>query len=287
MLIGFEDYRDPGRRLAEALGAEWAEAEVHRFPDGESRVQIPATVPERVIFCRSLHHPNDKLIELILAADAARQQGARHLTLVAPYLCYMRQDKAFAPGEAVSQRIVGNLLARSFDALITVDPHLHRVEDLGQAVAVDRAVALTAAPLMADFLAQQLDAPFLIGPDEESRQWVAAIARGQGWDHAVARKQRRDDTDVEVRVPDTQCRSRHVVLVDDVASTGHTLVAAARELSARQPASIHVLVTHGLFVDDALERLQATGVSQVWSTDSIPHPTNCIQLAGLLAGALT
>ena len=245
MLIGFGDYRDPGRRLATAAGLPWAEAQVHRFPDGESRVRIPETVPERVVFCRSLHHPNDKLIELILAADTARQQGARNLTLVAPYLCYMRQDKAFAPGEAVSQRIIGSLLAHGFDALVTVDPHLHRVKDLKQAVAVDRAVALTAAPLMADFLGKRLDAPFLIGPDEESRQWVAAIAEPQGWDHAVASKQRLDDTKVEVRVPDAECRGRHVVLVDDVASTGHTLIAAARQLSALEPAAIHVLVTHG------------------------------------------
>jgi ribose-phosphate pyrophosphokinase len=286
MLIGFRDYAEPAQRLADALGLPWAEAYVHRFPDGESRVQIPATLPERVIFCRSLHYPNDKLVELVLAADTARQQGASHLTLVAPYLCYMRQDTAFAPGQAVSQQIIGKLLARSFDALVTVDPHLHRTKDLAQAVPLEHAQALSAAPLMADFLEQQLDAPLVVGPDEESAQWVASIAQPRGWDHAVGTKQRHTDTDVEVSLPDLESKGRHLVLVDDVASTGHTLVAAARELATRQPASIHVLVTHGLFVGDALDRLRAAGVSKVWSTDSIPHPTNCIRLAGLLAAAL-
>ena len=286
LMLGFPDYREPARRLATAAGLPYAEIEVHRFPDGESRVRLPAGLGERLILCRSLDHPNDKLIELALAASAARELGARHLTLVAPYLCYMRQDKAFNPGEAISQPIIGGLLAQWVDALVTVDPHLHRVATLGEAIPVRQAQCLTAAPLMADFLARELEAPVLIGPDEEAQQWVAAIAAHAGLAYRIGSKVRHGDREVEVHFPDPPPPGRHLVLVDDVASTGRTLEAAVAALAATRPATLSVLVTHALFLEGTLERLSQAGVANVWSTDSIPHPTNRLELAPLLAQAL-
>ncbi|HVB48511.1 MAG TPA: ribose-phosphate pyrophosphokinase-like domain-containing protein [Burkholderiales bacterium] len=114
MLLGFPEYGPQAARLAERLGLRHAALDVHRFPDGESRVTLPATLPERVLVCRSLDRPNDKVIELLLTAEGALELGARPLTPVAPDLCNMRQDIAFHPGEAVSQHIVGRFLARCF-----------------------------------------------------------------------------------------------------------------------------------------------------------------------------
>jgi len=286
IVLGFPEYREPAQRLAEKAGLGYADIHIHAFPDGESRVRVPQHLPEQVILCRSLDHPNRKLVELELAAATALRLGAQRLTLVAPYLCYMRQDTAFHPGEAVSQRIIGELLARRFDTLITVDPHLHRTRNLQQAVPVRRAVALSAAPAMAAYLAQRDDNPLLIGPDEESAQWVKAIAAPAGFDYGVAHKQRIGDREVRVRLPELAFAGRHIVLVDDMVSTGHTLDEAARQLAASRPASLSVLVTHALFVDDAVARLHAAGVGDICSTDSTPHPSNQVQLVGLLAEAL-
>jgi len=127
MLLGFADYRPQAESLANALGLPYREVEVHRFPDTECKLRLPSGLPERVVICRSLDRPDTKLVELLLTSATARELGARELTLVAPYLCYMRQDTAFQPGEAISQRIIGRFLAELFDSLITVDPHLHRV----------------------------------------------------------------------------------------------------------------------------------------------------------------
>jgi ribose-phosphate pyrophosphokinase len=286
MLLGFPEYRQPARRLAEKAGFPYADVEIHVFPDGESRVSLPPELPERVVLCRSLYQPNAKLIELELAAAAALELGARKLTLVAPYLCYMRQDAAFHPGEAVSQRIIGELLARRFDTLITVDPHLHRTRRLEDAVPARRTLTLSAAEAMAAWLAQRHDDPLLIGPDAESEQWVAGIAAPDDLEYGVGHKQRLGDREVRIRLPDLAFENRHLVLVDDVASSGNTLAEAARQLSAFRPASISVLVSHALFVDDALPRLQAAGVEKICSTDSIPHESNRIHLDGLIAGAL-
>ncbi len=286
LVLGFPEYREPTQRLAEQAGFGYADIDIHTFPDGESRVRLPQRLPQQVILCRSLDQPNRKLVELELAAATALQLGAQRLTLVAPYLCYMRQDTAFHPGEAVSQRIIGALLARRFDRLITVDPHLHRTHRLQDAVPVRNAVALSAAPAMAAYLAQRDDNPLLIGPDEESAQWVSAIAAPARLDYAVARKERRGDRDVRIRLPELAVAGRHIVLVDDVVSTGYTLAEAARQLHALRPASLSVMVTHALLVGDAMQRLQAAGVGDVCSTDSVVHATNRVRLDGLLAAAL-
>ncbi len=286
LVLGFPDYREPARRLAVAAGLAYRDIRVHHFPDGESLVRLPEHLPQRVILCRSLDDPNRKLVELELAAATALELGAAALTLVAPYLCYMRQDTAFHAGESVSQRIIGELLARRFDTLITVDPHLHRAHRLQEAVPVRRAVALSAAPAMTARLATRGDNPLLLGPDEESEQWVRAIAAPGGLAYGVARKQRIGDREVRVELPDMPFAGRDVVLVDDVVSTGHTLAEATRLLMARGAASVAVLVTHALFVDAALQRLHDAGVRDVCSTDSVRHGSNKIPLAPLLAAAL-
>jgi ribose-phosphate pyrophosphokinase len=286
LLLSFPEYSGPARDLATAAGLDFAEIDVHYFPDGESRIRLPEHIPQRIFICRSLDRPNEKLIELVLAASTARELGARKVALIAPYLCYMRQDKAFHPGEAISQQIVGKLLAAWFDEVITVDPHLHRVYRLEDAVPAAKALALAATDAMSVYLDSRLDNPVLVGPDEESEQWVAAIAQRNRLEFHVARKDRFGDSDVRVSLPAADYQGRHVVLVDDVASTGHTLEAACRELKPYQPASITVMVTHALFVGDALERIELAGADEIWSCDSITHPTNRIRLAESLAQAL-
>lgn len=286
LVLGFPDYREAALRLATAAGTDYAEVQVHRFPDGESRLQLPTELPERVILCRSLDQPNGKLVELELAAVTARELGARHLTLVAPYLCYMRQDKAFHPGEAVSQRIIGQWLARLVDAVITVDPHLHRTPQLRDAVPVPRALSLSAGPLLGRWLEGRSEAPVLLGPDSESAPWVESIARLAGLDYGVASKERFGDKAVRVTLPELDVNGREVVLVDDIASTGRTLAAAATQVLAAGARKVDVLVTHALFAGDALEVLKAAGVDAVLSTDSVRHESNRVELAPLLAEAL-
>lgn len=287
LVLGFADYEVQGRALASALDTPFEVVGLHRFPDGESRLRLPRKLPPRVVLCRTLDHPNDKLVELMLCADGARALGATHLTLVAPYLCYMRQDKAFVPGEVVSQRIIGRFLSGCIDALVTVDPHLHRVASLSEAVPAARAVAVSAAPAMGRFLASRGVRPLLVGPDQESEQWVQTVALVAGLDFVVARKTRRGDRDVEVVLPRRDYRGVDTVLVDDLASTGRTLAMTARELRAAGAVAVDVLVTHALFVDDALAELESAGVEAIWSSDSVTHPSNAFELSSVLAEAIT
>ncbi len=283
MVIGFPAYEVQARQFSEALDVPYHPIAIHHFPDGESKIKLPEQLAEQVIFFYSLDRPNDKLIELILAASGARKMGAKHISLVAPYLCYMRQDKAFHKGEVISQQAIGKLLAGYFDKVLTVDAHLHRIHKLSQAIPVPEAINITVTDAMAHFIEQQIEQPYLLGPDGESEQWVADIATHYQMDYGVASKQRLGDREVQVTVPEASYQGRNIVLVDDVASTGKTLLEAARSLADYQPASISILVTHALFVENSMAQLKQAGIINIWSCDSITHPTNRVKLAQSLA----
>jgi ribose-phosphate pyrophosphokinase len=286
MILGFPDSRTQAQALGEVLSIPYCEIELHCFPDGESKLTLPEIDRDPVFLFRTLDHPNHKLVEVFLAGRALRERGVKRLSLVAPYLCYMRQDFAFQPGEVVSQRIVGSMLAELFDDIITVDPHLHRISRLEEAVPAKNPVTVSAAPLFARYLAERCEEALLMGPDLESEQWVGAIARAAGLEYAIATKTRFGDRDVSVAPPALEVRGRSVVLIDDIASTGCTLAAAARQLQSLGAAQIDVLVTHPLFVDQAMNRLTRCGVRTIGSSDSIVHATNLVHLAPVLAEAL-
>lgn len=287
VLLCFDDERPVAQACADQTGLSLAVVQRHRFPDGELRVRLPEALPGRVVIWRGLHQPNEKLVELMLVARTARSLGAQHLTLVVPYLAYMRQDIAFNPGEAVSQRIVGAFLADLFDTVITVDPHLHRVATLQEAVPVEDAIVLDGAPLLSDHIASQCAGDvLLIGPDEESQQWVGQAARRHGWAFGVCRKTRHGDRDVDIALPALAVQGRAVVLMDDVASSGHTLARAARLLCEAGAASVDVAVTHALFAEGAVALVREAGVDRIWSTDCIPHESNAVSIVPAVAARL-
>jgi ribose-phosphate pyrophosphokinase len=286
LVLYFDDEAEAACRFAEAAGFATAVVDRHRFPDGELKLRLPGSLPTKVIVYRSLVHPNEKLIELLFVAQTARQLGASDLTLIAPYLAYMRQDIAFHEGEVVSQKIIGRFLAQVFDSLVTIDPHLHRVATLEEASPVKRAITLSGAPLLGDYIAQQIPDAFLLGPDSESAQWIASAAKKHGFDHAACEKIRRGDKDVQVQLPAVDLKDRRVVILDDVASSGRTLAKATRAAIEAGASSVDVAVTHALFADDALQVIREAGVRHIWSTDCIAHESNVVSIAAILAEAL-
>lgn len=288
LVLALPDGTQLANALAQQLQCEHSQLAVHRFPDGETLVRIDAPVQGRcVVLAGSLHHPDGKTLPLLFAADAARELGAAQVGLVAPYLAYMRQDKRFHPGEAVTSRSYARLLSSSLDFLLTVDPHLHRWGSLGELYPI-RTQVVAAAPAIAQWLHRHVPQALLVGPDSESEQWVAEVARLVGAPHTVLNKTRRGDRDVSVVLHETSAdwAGRTPVLLDDIVSTGHTLLAAAQALrAAGLPPPVCVAV-HALFDADALARLLQGNVQRIVSCDCIPHPTNAIALAPGLAEAL-
>jgi len=270
--------------LAGHLHCGWSELAVHEFPDGETLVRIDAAVEGRcVVLTGSLHRPDAKTLPLVFAADAARELGASQVGLAAPYLAYMRQDRRFNPGEAITSRSYARLLSTSLDFLVTVDPHLHRWRNLDELYPI-RTHVVASAPAVARWVRENVQAPLLVGPDAESAQWVAEVARLCEASWTVMEKTRRGDRDVSLEpAAGVSWTGRTPVLVDDIVSTGNTLLAAVNALVAANTRPPVCVAVHALLDSDALWRLMSAGVTCFVSCDTIPHATNAISIVPALA----
>lgn len=274
------------RALCRAGGWQEGGWELRTFPDGESHVRFGSDVAGReVILVCSLDRPDEKVVRLWLAASVARELGAVRVGLVAPYLAYMRQDARFRPGEGVTARHFARLLGAAVDWLVTVDPHLHRIHSLDEIYAIPSRV-VPAAPAIAQWIRERVAAPVVIGPDEESAQWAAEVAGAAGCPWTTLRKTRRGDRDVEVSVPRLeQWQERTAVLVDDIASTGKTMMAAAARVRAAGMAPPVCIAVHALFAEGAYDELLDAGAGTVVSTTTVAHVSSRIDLADSIAAA--
>jgi len=272
--------------LAQSLRADIGRIELRAFPDGETYLRFLTGVSARtlVMVC-TLDRPNEKILPLLFAAATARELGAARVGLVSPYLAYMRQDRRFKPGEAVTSREVARLLSDAFDWLVTVDPHLHRYGSLSNIYRIATRV-VHAAPLISQWIGAHVPRPLIVGPDVESEQWVAAVARDAGAPYAVLEKVRRGDRDVEISIERLQhLEGRTPALVDDMISSGRTMLAAVRLLQERGATKPVCIAVHGLFADRS-DVLLAQAGARVVTSNSIPHVTNDIDVGDMLASAV-
>lgn len=285
MLLTWPGNEPIGASLLAALGAEAVDFSTRSFPDGETYLRIDSDVRQRAVAVLStLRNPDAGFLPLVFLSDTLRELGARAIGLVAPYLAYMRQDRRFRPGEALTSASFGRRLSEQFDWMVTVDPHLHRRRSLGEIYSIPTAV-VHAAPLLTRWIRDEVSEPLVVGPDEESEQWVRAVAEGVPCPHTVLRKARHGDRDVSVS--DFHATGGHAgrtpVLVDDIISSARTMietVAQCARAGGRAPVCVGI---HGVFAAGAFEALQSAGAARVVTTNTIPHPTNAIDAGGVLA----
>jgi len=288
-LPGKEDF---SAKVAIQIGADIGQVEIRKFPDEETYVRIDSDLANRdVVLLASLDRPDMKVLPLLFTAATARELGAASVGLAAPYLSYMRQDKRFRAGEGVTSSYFASLLSRWIDWVVTIDPHLHRRSALDEIYAVPTQV-LHAAPLISTWIRENVSNPLLIGPDEESLQWVASVAAGEGvaedtqLPYVVLEKLRHGDRDIEIAVPDLEIWQGHTpVLVDDIISTARTMIETLGHLKRaglNQPICIGV---HGIFAGDAFEQLSEQA-AQIVTTNAVFHQSNGIDISHLMADGI-
>lgn len=273
--------------LVQHTGYSRAGLFLHRFPDGETRVRVDAPLKgEQAVLVCTLDRPDPKLWPLTMAASTLRELGARRVVLVAPYLAYMRQDARFHPGEAISARLLGAWLDSYFDALVTVDPHLHRYHSLSQIFPREARLVHAAAELTA-WIASRVERPLLVGPDEESRQWVTAVANLLCAPSVVAHKERHGDREVTVHLPELGRWLDHTpVLLDDIIASGHTMLQTLRSLRAYMTAKPICVAVHGVFAEGTLEALRSEGAGEIVTSNGIATETSQIDISRPVAEAL-
>lgn len=287
ILFAFPGNEQLTTQLARHTGFIIGEMDLHRFPDGEALVRILSVVKnKRAILVCSLDRPDEKFLALYFTARTLKQLGASRVELIAPYLAYMRQDKQFNPGEAITSDQFAALLSGCIDGLITVDPHLHRHKQLSEIYSVP-AMVVHATEAIARWIHDHVQKPLVIGPDEESRQWVESVARLSHAPFEVLTKTRKDDHHVEVSVPNVNrypdCTP---VLVDDIISTAHTMVESLGHLKRLGMKPAVCIGVHALFAGNALQLLTQAGAGSIITCDSVLHSTNGIHLAGVLAAGI-
>lgn len=287
LILALPESEPLGRRVGELAEIPLGVIESRRFPDGETYLRIDTECDQKsiAVVC-TLDRPDEKLLPLVFLTDAARALGASRVGLVAPYLAYMRQDRRFRRGEAVTSSTFAGLLSRYVDWLVTIDPHLHRYGSLTQIYGIPHRI-VRAAPALAEWIITHVEEPVVVGPDEESQQWVSDVASRAGAPYVVLRKTRRGDRLVDVSWPEVEAhRTRTPVVVDDIVSSAQTMVETVNHLVAaglRAPVCVGV---HALFSEKAEQALRDAGAAQVVTTTSVPHASNRIDIVPLLVPAV-
>jgi ribose-phosphate pyrophosphokinase len=285
------------RRLAmdicNELGAPLGEALVGTFKNGETRVKIEEHVRGADVFViQPTSEPTDHhIIELLIMIDALRRASADRITAVIPYYAYAKQEKKTSGREPISSKLVANLIVTAgADRVLAVDLHAPAIQGFFD-IPVDH---LTAEKLLANYIRKmRLENAVIVSPDIGGAKRAGSIARLLDLPIAFVYKRRpKDDVVAEQRVVG-DVAGMNAVVVDDLISTGGTLVGVSHALKAEGARSVRVLATHGIFAGNAVEKLIDSPIDEIVTTDSVPQPggerhpkLKVLSVAPLLAEAI-
>jgi ribose-phosphate pyrophosphokinase len=287
IIFSFTNDNFIANKIAFSLNLKRGNTTIRHFPDSESYVKLNSNVKDQdIILVNSLDHPDRKAMPLLFFTSVAKEYGAKSIGLISPYLGYMRQDSRFHDGEAISSNIFAKFLSQHLNWLITVDPHLHRHKSLNEIYSIPTKVVHATLPI-ANWITNNVPNPCLIGPDEESSQWVSEVAQLTNAPFIILEKVRRGDRDVTVSVHDMEKYTNHTpIILDDIISTAQTMIETAHHLNAiglKLPICIGI---HPIFAANSYQTLMNAPISKVISCNTIPHPSNAIDISPLISEAL-
>lgn len=287
LIISCSHGKHLGYLIAKKLKDNHSELIVDKFPDDEIRIRFAVELKNKDIVLVQSFYKNisDCIVEVIFAAKTAKELGAKEVILVAPYFPYLRQDKRFNSGEAISLNIVAEIIDKYFDAVYVMDPHLHRKNKLEHIFRI-KSIELTANYLIADYIRKNIKNPIIIGPDEESYKWAKSVAEILGVGSTILKKRRYSSYHVKVKLEEKiDLKNKNAVIVDDIISTGHTILETAKILNKLGVKKRYCVCVHGIFASDALDKLRKAKIGVI-STNTIPSKLAKIDVSGVIGDGL-
>lgn len=265
-------------RVAKVLKTTVVDVKYSRFPDGEHYLMTGEIDDEMVIVGSVVD--NDSLVQLMLLIDACDRATNR---LVLPYMAYARQDKRFKPGEPVSSRVVARALSQGVSDVITVNIHEKEVLKSFTVPACNLSLAKDIGSYIGTL---ELDKPLILAPDEGAMAFAEQVAEREGWEFDHLEKTRLSGVEVKMAPRQLCAKSRSVVIVDDIISTGGTIATAAGMLYQQGAKDVFAACVHGVFTGGAYVRLMATGIRDVVCSDTIERSCSRVSAADQIARAL-
>jgi ribose-phosphate pyrophosphokinase len=260
-------------RIAKLLNAKLIKPEIKRFPDRECYVRIPENLSNEDILLAQNTYPDDNILELILLQDAISEFKINRLITLIPYFGYARQDKKFKDGEAISARALAKRIEIDTDEVITIDIHKDSVLRFFSIPAIN----ISAMPQIGKYL-KRFGIELVIAPDKGALELAKAVAKVINREYDYLEKTRISSEKVELKSKSLDVNGRVIAIIDDIISTGGTIATASEYLRSQGAKKIYTTCTHGLFIGNALERLEKV-CNGVFSTDTIESRASMISVA--------
>ena len=286
-IIGGKASEDLAKKIANKLKGEYLKSELRIFPDGESKITVSGKPKNgKIVVVQSTYPPVDSNLIQALSLVAKAKKYSSQVYAVIPYLGYARQDKEFLPGEVVTMSVVANMLkAAGASRVIAVDIHSKMAINHFKMPAIN----VTAIPqLVSYFKKMKLRNPLVVSPDlggiARARQFAKLFGTG-----FIALKKQRDRKTGRVEIKSKEQKQvvgRDLILIDDMISTGGSIVKAAQFLKKQKCRNIYAACTHTLLIGNAEKRIRKAGVSRIVSTNTIPGKTSIVDVSPAIVKAI-
>lgn len=262
--------RTLSQSICSILGIQMGAADVKRFSDGESAVDIKESIRGKDIFLiQSTYQPaNENLMELLVMLDAVKRASATRITAVIPYFGYARQDRKASPRAPITAKLVANLLTvAGADRVLTMDLHAGQIQGFFD-IPLDN---LYSRPVMLDYLKDRYKENLVIvSPDAGGVERARSLAKALEADLAIIDKRRQRANESEVMNIIGDVKGKNCLLVDDMVDTAGTLTHAAAALAEKGAKRVSACCTHAVLSGPAIERINASPIEEMIVTDSIP-----------------
>ena len=277
---------DLGRKLARKVKANLVKSEVRVFPDGESKITLKGNVSKRKsIVVQSIYPPVDTNLIQALSLISKAKENSSEVVVVIPYMGYARQDREFLPGEIVSMKVLAKLFkGAGASKLIVIDIH----SLIGLKYFTIKSKNVSAVPDLARYFKKMsLKNPLVVSPDQGGKERAKEFAKEMGIEFIALQKKRdRKTGKVQIKTKQADVIGRDLILVDDMISTGGSIVNATKFLKKEKCKRVFVACTHALLMNDAEKKIKKSGVTKIVSANTIPGKTSIVDVSNTIAKAI-